>query len=128
MPTLIITVGLPRSGKSTWAKTKNLPIVNRDAIRLALHGHAYIQESEEMVSAIEMYMVKALFEAGHEKVILDACNLKVKYRKRWERGPWQIRYERFNVNETICIERAIDSGHKDLIPIIRSMAERIEWP
>ena len=63
--TLILTVGLPRSGKSTWAAQTGWPIVNRDAIRLALHGQAYIQDAEDMVTAIETYMVKALFGAGN---------------------------------------------------------------
>ena len=62
--TLILTVGLPRSGKTTWAKKTGLPIVNRDAIRIALHGQAYIQDAEEMITAFEWYMVKALFEVS----------------------------------------------------------------
>jgi predicted kinase len=36
MQQLILTVGLPRSGKTTWAKQQGVPMVNRDAIRLAL--------------------------------------------------------------------------------------------
>jgi len=38
MKILILTVGLPRSGKSTWAAKKGFPIVSPDAIRLAMHG------------------------------------------------------------------------------------------
>lgn len=45
MKKLILTIGLPRSGKSTWAKQQGCPVVNPDSIRLALHGKAYIQEA-----------------------------------------------------------------------------------
>ena len=31
---LIMTIGLPRSGKSTWARTQACPIVNQDSIKL----------------------------------------------------------------------------------------------
>ena len=35
---LIVMVGLPRSGKTTWARKQGYPIVNPDSIRLAFHG------------------------------------------------------------------------------------------
>ena len=123
---LFLTVGLPRSGKSTWAKTTSFPIVNRDAVRLALHGQDYIQEAEDMVTAIEMYMVKALFLAGHNRVIIDATNLKDTYRERWMIGPWKIRVCIFDVTPEVCIERAKKSGREDLIPIIEKMAPYAE--
>ena len=83
MKKLILTVGLPRSGKTTWAKKMNFPIVNPDSIRLALHGNQFITEAEPMVWEIAKYMVKSLFLAGHNTVILDATNTTVKKRKEW---------------------------------------------
>ena len=124
--TLYLTVGLPRSGKSTWAKSTGHPIVNRDAIRLALHGRAYIQESESMVTAIEDYMVRALFEAGHDCVIVDATNLRKKYRERWQHGQWDVVVKPFDASLELCIERAKMDGRKDLIPIIHRMARSME--
>lgn len=120
---LILTVGLPRSGKSTWAKSTGHPIVNRDSIRLALHGQPYIAEAEDMVSAIEMYMVKALLLAGHEIVIVDATHLKDAQRERWLRGDWKVMFEYFVVPKGECIDRAIIDGREDLIPVIKRMAE-----
>lgn len=120
--TLILTVGLPRSGKSTWALGTGLSIVNRDAIRLALHGQAYIQAAEDMVTAIELYMVKALFIAGHDFVIIDAMNLKGVYRERWADGPWDIKVKTFQVRPDICIKRAKEDGREDLIPFIEKNA------
>jgi len=76
MNKLILTVGFPRSGKTTWALQQGHPVVNRDAIRKALHDHDYIQSAEDMVSAIEIYMVKALFLAGHTTVIVDSTHLE----------------------------------------------------
>ena len=72
MKVLILTVGLPRSGKSTWAKKQGYPIINPDSIRLALHGEHFIEDAEPMVWTIAMYMTKALFLAGHNKIIIDA--------------------------------------------------------
>ncbi len=124
---LILTMGLPRSGKSSWALSTGLPIVNRDAIRLALHGQPFILEAEDMVTVIETYMVKSLFLSGHTKVIIDATHLKEKYRKRWERGPWNVELKKFDTPKSICIERAKADGREDLIPIIQRISENIEW-
>ncbi len=118
---LILTVGLPRSGKSTWALMQGHPIVNRDAIRLALHGEQYIQAAEDMISAIEMYMVKSLFLAGHSTVIVDSTHMKQTYIDRWNYGNWDLQTRVFDADVTTCIERAKSDGRTDLIPIIERM-------
>jgi predicted kinase len=126
---LIMTVGLPRSGKSTWAKDAakeyGCPVVNRDAVRLALHGNRFINAAEDMVAAVTKYMVKALFIAGHNHVILDECNVSEKRRVEWMKGPWRIMYKVFDVPADVCKQRAIETEQEDLIPIIDRMAE--EW-
>jgi hypothetical protein len=119
-------MGLPRSGKSTWAKKTGFPIVNRDAIRLAVHGQPYIQAAESAVTMIEDYMVHSLFHAGHDLVIIDACHMKKAYRERWEHGPWTLEIQVCGVGRDICIERAIHDGREDLIPVINRMADRWE--
>lgn len=125
---LILTVGLPRAGKSTWAQAQGSPIVNRDAIRLALHGQAFIGDAEPMITAIEEYMVKSLFLAGHDRVIVDATHIKEKYRKRWSYGPWDVEIKHFDTPPDVCIDRAKADGREDLIPIIERMAQQAELP
>ena len=102
---LIMLVGLPRSGKTTWALKQECPIVNPDAIRLALHGQAFIGDAEPMVWAIAKYMVKALFLAGHEKVILDACNNTCKRRDPWESESWVREFVVFATPKETCLRR-----------------------
>ena len=123
---LILTIGLPQSGKSTWAKTTGFPIVNLDAIRLALHGKPFIQASEPMVWTLALYMVKALFLAGYAKVVVDATNLTPKHRQRWESNEWWRSYKVFDTDKDECIRRAKKDGREDLIPVIERMAEEID--
>lgn len=80
---LIIMVGLPRSGKTTMALGFGHPIVCRDAIRKSVGGTIRYFKEEERVNEIEETMVRALFNAGHGHVIIDATHLKHKYRQRW---------------------------------------------
>lgn len=122
--TLVLTVGLPRSGKSTWALTKGYPIVCPDAIRMAMHGSAFNPETERMVWAIAHYMVKALFYSGHHIVILDATNTTRERRAEWKSLRWKRRYMLFQVSKEECLARAAD--RPDLWPIIERMATQFE--
>lgn len=128
MNTLILTVGLPRSGKSTWAMQQGHPVVNPDSIRLALHGRPFAIEAEPMVWAIAYLMVLALFKAGHSTVVLDATNISEKRRDDWLSKDWQCRYVCFDTPAHVCIERARSLGQEELVPIIERMAADLTWP
>lgn len=132
MPTqnhkLILTVGLPRSGKSEWAKTTGLPIVSPDAIRLALHGQRFLAMAEPFVWAITYLMVHALFLAGCPCVIVDATNTTAARRDAWEKKGYDIGYQVFTTSVATCIERAIATEQQDLIPVIERMAAEWDLP
>jgi len=126
---LYLTVGLPRSGKSTWAVNQKVPVVSRDAIRKAVHGSSSILKAEELITAIETTMVKSLFLAGHDTIIVDSTHLKKEYRDRWQCSPysdlqWVVEYEFFKTDADTCIKRAIIDKREDLIPIIKAMASK----
>lgn len=103
-----MTVGLPQSGKSTWAKAQGYPIVNPDSIRLAIHGQPFIKEAEPFVWATAKYMVRSLFLAGHDVVILDATNITRKRRDEWK-GPWDRACCEFWEGSEECKKRAKDT-------------------
>lgn len=119
MKTLIMMVGLPRSGKTTQAKelskVHEAPIVCPDDIRLALHGHNYIPSAEDFVWAIAKVMVRALFKS-HDVVILDACNNTLKRRNEWRDTQWQ---REFVVVDTPAEECALRT------PSMRGVIERM---
>ena len=130
MKKLIMFVGLPRSGKSTSARLLDYPIVNPDAIRLALHGQRFQPEAESFVWAIAYLMADALFKAGHDTVTIDATNIT-----KERREPWITKFSdceiEFIVEDTpmeTCIERAKADGDMDIIPIIEYMASKMELP
>jgi len=120
MKVLKMTVGLPRSGKSTWAKQQNTPIVNPDSIRLALHGQRFLPEAEAMVWVMAKYMVKALFLAGHDTVILDATNITKSRRDEWKSKEWARQFIEIATSPEECLERAVDDF--DIQPIIKKMS------
>lgn len=137
MKRLLCTVGLPQSGKSSWAKLQACPIVCPDAIRLAMHARAYFAPMEPWTWAMAYTMTEALFQAGHETVIFDATNTTRKRRDAlrlqgdtFGEHPnmlgWSCTFVLFQTSRSVCIERATRTGRLDLIPVIERMAEVFE--
>lgn len=126
MSKLLVTVGLPRSGKTTICNEKYKPmgfaIVNPDSFRLAIHGQRFIASCEPFVWASVYAAVDALLLAGND-VIVDATCVSEK-----RRLPWRERGAEFVLVDTAkdeCIRRAESLGDSYIIPIIERMAE--EW-
>ncbi len=124
-PTLICTVGLPRSGKSTWARKQGHPVVCPDAIRLALHGNRYFAGAERFVWALTHVMVRALFLAGHQIVILDSCAVSRKRRDEWLDPAWRTQFVLISTPPVVCIRRADEAEDAAIVPVIKRMTE--EW-
>lgn len=82
MTQLVLTVGLPGSGKSTWAKQwvaedpARRARVNRDDLRTMLRGELIWgdRDLEEQVTAAQRAAVAALLAAG-VSVVVDDTNL-----------------------------------------------------
>lgn len=123
---LVVAVGLPRSGKSTWALSQSCPVVSPDAIRLAIHGQRFNAPAEPFVWLVAKTMVRALFLAGHSMVIVDATNTTRKRRDDWQAAEWETRFKVISTPKEICIERALAKGDNEIIPIIERMALQFE--
>ena len=117
-------VGLPRSGKTTEAQKLGHPIVCPNAIRLALHGKAFLPESEPMVWTIAKYMVRSLFFAGHDTVILDATNTTVRRREEWKSPEWERRFIWVITSVEECMDRAIKCGFP--VKVVKRMSNQFQ--
>lgn len=130
--TLVLLMGLPRSGKSTIAKRilkhKGWPVVNPDSFRLAVHGTPYYGPAEKTVWANVDVAIRALFLAGHTHILLDATNVKRHLREAWNRlGCNVLVYEVADArNKDLCVQRAAEGGRDDLVSVIEKMAEEYE--
>ena len=131
---IVLMMGLPRSGKSTVARELSekhgWPIVNRDSIRLALHGHRYLAAAEPMVKAIALIMVRSLFNAGHTAIIVDETSIRRATRDFWKSfdspPEWTTRVFHVNTSAEVCLERAASMDDEQIKNVIERMAEEFE--
>lgn len=123
---LHIVVGLPRAGKSTLCRTLGFPIVETDAIRKVLRCFPFIPHREPEVWELAHNMVAALFEAGHEDVILDSVSHTSESRNVWVQYDRVFHEVRTSVVE--CCKRAEDRDQGYLVSVIQNMADVLTWP
>jgi predicted kinase len=135
---LYITVGAARSGKSTFAQEwvqehKYNPldfvprvIVDSDFIREAITGQRYCRLSESFVFATKWAMIRALLNSGHE-VLCDDTATSPQTLKQYFEIDSEAKVIFINTSESVCIQRAFDSGHSDLAEkgVIQRMWQQI---
>lgn len=138
-PALIITRGVPGSGKTTWARewVGHVPEVrarvNRDDLRDNLYGRPaplpYAQE--EAVSAAQREAVRGLLLAGRD-VVVDDTHIRAKYVKAWaelaaECGASFTVADWFSrVDVDLCIQRDLARERTVGEKVIRDMAARLK--
>ena len=127
-PVLILIVGLPKSGKSTWAqRQRKFPIVCPAQIWLSLYGHQEVKEDgSAFVATVARVMVQSLFGAGHRCVILDATNTTQSERDAWLDTRWDVCLKPMATSKAECLRRAEAAGESELLPLIDRMAENFE--
>lgn len=127
MSKLLFTIGLPRSGKSTYLKNtdKRYSIVCADEIRLALYGQRYFAGGELFVSAIKEIMIKSLLSNGND-IIVDGTHTTQNSINKILSIDNEANGIFIPTHPDICKQRAIETEQLDLIPIIDKMVQNLK--
>ena len=114
MKKLILTVGLPASGKTTWAKQllKDHPNtykrVNRDSLRLMLDDTQFNPKRERFITKVQRQLILSALDEGYH-VVVDDTNLNPKtVRSLTElvKGRAKVEFKSFkDVSLETCLER-----------------------
>lgn len=138
---VILTVGCPGSGKTTWARQQNMLVISRDDIRRSLYGVDYVhnQEGEEFVTKIQREQIAIAIKEGKDFIVADT-NLTSKtemYIKSFMKGDAskgpeglivpdiKIEHKVFHADWPTLVERNKHRG-KEYVPmgVLRGMYKR----
>lgn len=135
---IIVTRGLPASGKSTWAKAwvaadpSSRLRVNRDDIRQMLYGKYWGEGVDEaQVTKTEEALVTVAIKAGRD-VVVDATHLKASYAAKWYKFGAPVEFKDFPVPIADLTDRDIHRGERGErsvgTEVIRGLAARFHIP
>lgn len=85
---IILTQGLPASGKSFWARevirnsNGKAKRINKDLLREMFDDSKYSKPNEEFVLSVRDLIVKEALTAGFETIIIDDTNFEDRHRER----------------------------------------------
>jgi predicted kinase len=129
---IVITVGLPGSGKSTYLSRLGVNAISSDEIRRLIADNPEDQTIHRQVFATIRYVLRQRIAIGRPVTYVDATHLT-----RWERQPY-VRLARrydcmlealfFDVPVDVCIERNRRRGRVVPEEAIHKMAARLEPP
>ncbi|MBI4836054.1 MAG: AAA family ATPase [Candidatus Abawacabacteria bacterium] len=133
MPVVIITKGLPGSGKSTWAKSMQAQFpgkyirTNKDEIRAMLHHTYRTEASEAMVAKTRNWLILEALAQGKD-VIVDDTNLNPEYERTIRAlvvGKATVEIKDFtHISLEECLERNKKRDRVVEEEVIRNMYER----
>lgn len=126
---MVVLVGLPGCGKSTWAAKQKLPVLSSDAIRAVLADDERDQSIHKRVFATIRYLLRHRIQIGRPVTCIDATHLTP-----WERRPYlklagcRVEAVFFNVPLATCKKR--NRGRARVVPdeVLERMAEKLVKP
>jgi len=129
---VVLAIGLPGSGKSSWFKRHNLVPLSSDLVRSLLFDDVREQRFQDLVFSNLRSMLKARLIAKRPMNYVDATNLTPQERQHWIKLAKDYNYEVhavfFDVPLDVCIER--HQRRDRVVPedVMRRMAAKLKPP
>jgi predicted kinase len=130
--TVVLAIGLPGSGKSSWFKRHSIHPLSSDLLRELLFDDAQEQRFQDLVFSNLRSMLKARLIARRPMNYVDATNLTPQDRHSWIKLAKDYGYDVqgvfFDVPLEVCMERHQRRGRAVPEEIMRKMAGKLKAP
>jgi len=129
---VVLAIGLPGSGKSSWFKRHNVVPLSSDMVRSLLFDDVREQRFQDLVFSNLRSLLKARLIAKRPMNYVDATNLTPQERQHWIKLAKDYNYEVhavfFDVPLEVCIER--HQRRDRVVPedVMRRMAAKLKPP
>lgn len=129
---LVVLVGLPASGKSTYLERMGANAVSSDAVRALIADDAEIQTINRRVFSVVRFLIRQRLELGRPVTYVDSTSLTPKERKPYlalgELYGCDVEAVYFDVPIEVSIERNEKRTRRVPRHIIREMARKLVVP
>jgi predicted kinase len=129
---VVLAIGLPGSGKTTWFKRRSVTPMSSDMLRTILFDDITEQRYQGLVFSTLRSLLRARLIAKMPWNYVDATNLSPHERRQWIKMAKSFGYDVqavfFDVPLAVCIERNAKRELHISEEVIQKMAERLRPP
>jgi predicted kinase len=130
--TVVLTIGLPGSGKTSWFRRRAITPLSSDLLRMMLFDDITEQRYQDLVFSTLRYLLRARMIARMPWNYVDATNLSPRERRGWIKMAQEFGYEVhavfFDVPVEVCTERNKRRGRIVPEDVMQRMAQKLRPP